>query len=407
MSKINEEIDFVKVNVGEFKDAVKKRFKRFEFNPEKNPLIPILGLGKSGIGKTESMHELAKELGIGYVELRLVNLSEVDLAGIPVITDRKKMIVDWAKNGMLPIEERDGKRGILVLDEITTASPPVRGAALQLLDSSRGVGSYKLPEEWLVIGLGNGISDGGVFQGFEHAVANRMQSFRVEPDTQDWVHWAFNNDVHPTIIAFVKAFPDLLHKLNPNETGRAFPSPRSWTHLSSDLTTDEILSNNKMLDYKTVELLASSYIGPEYGVRFAAFYKYNEDVVSIEDIFEGRASAYTDIKDSQVKYLTMQQLAKSIKDEIIKGKNHGKNINFGSQLEEVYDVNTLRRLGNACSWLVELGKKRLDYAVETFKELGVTMPEFTSIVTLDGFDKYSPEFTDFAIKNLVVYMNKQ
>lgn len=40
---------------------------------------PVILLGKSGVGKTEAVCKLAKNLNIGYVELRLSHYQESDL----------------------------------------------------------------------------------------------------------------------------------------------------------------------------------------------------------------------------------------------------------------------------------------------------------------------------------------
>ena len=77
------------VTVKQFTEIVEQQFKE-------GIMRPIFGLGKGGIGKTESIKDLADQLGIGYIDIRLLMYSEVDLKGIPYPntdhTDRKSVV---------------------------------------------------------------------------------------------------------------------------------------------------------------------------------------------------------------------------------------------------------------------------------------------------------------------------
>ena len=148
------------VTVKQFCQIVRMQF-------EEGNKRPIFGLGKGGIGKTESIADLAKELNIGYIDIRLLMYSEVDLKGIPY-PDEHHVSTVWLQNDILPKVERDGEKGILVLDEITSVARSVRTAAYQLLNERR-LGEYILPDGWLVVCLGNGEDDGGDFQGLRAA----------------------------------------------------------------------------------------------------------------------------------------------------------------------------------------------------------------------------------------------
>ena len=120
---------------------------------EDGDYTPITLLGKSGIGKTESIQDLAEDLGIGFVELRLSHYQESDLIGLPYIDACGK--TRHAVSDLLP-DEADEGQGILLLDEVTSAPKSMRSAVYQLLDAGRRLGEYKLPDKWLVVACGNG-----------------------------------------------------------------------------------------------------------------------------------------------------------------------------------------------------------------------------------------------------------
>jgi len=75
---------------------------------EDEDYTPILGLGLSGIGKTESPVELCREMGIGCKEMRLVTLTEVDMLGVPIVTPEGR--TDYASNNLLPDAKSDGRK---------------------------------------------------------------------------------------------------------------------------------------------------------------------------------------------------------------------------------------------------------------------------------------------------------
>lgn len=355
---------------------------------------PILCLGKSGIGKTEAIKGLCDEMGIGCMELRLVTLNEVDLLGVPTIEEQangKKTTV-WASMNDLPIAERDGERGILVLDEITSCTRTIRAAAFQLLDAKRALGNYKLPEKWLVVALGNGPEDGGVFEGLEYAFIGRCLGVRVEPDLNSWKMWAVEAGVHPAVLGFVSWQPQYLHQINVDaEYEEKLPSPRTWTKLSIKLNNAE-KRRGGILDDRTVEIYAAAAVGEAAASMFASFYAYKKKTVSVDEIMEGKALDAIYDMDTQVMYMQIQTVVAGISAEL---KN---NISGGDWPETTY-----RRIANACRWIIAVGKIRLDIATSIFNELNLTTKYFGAIVMDEKFDEICPELIEFATTNKLVY----
>lgn len=274
--------------------SVKWAQKYYDTNPEmaSNMMRPLIVLGKPGIGKTVGIRELAKKkLKIGFKELRLASMSELDLAGLPMVKQNDDGVSEttYAASKLLPKESRDGEYGILVLDEISSCSRAARAVALQLLDSSRGVGEYKLPDKWICIGLGNDADDGGIFEGLEGAFLNRCRCVRLEPDYPSWEAWADEHGISPSVKAFLKCYPQRFY-VDPIEGDeRICASPRAWEGVSTQLDFAEELSGGRV-DAKDTELFLSciaSDITPDIAAQFAAFYAYNSEMIPPEKVLSG------------------------------------------------------------------------------------------------------------------------
>jgi MoxR-like ATPase len=104
--------------------------------------------GPPGVGKSSIVARIAQDNDLQFVDVRLSQLAPTDLRGLPVPTDG---ISRWYPPEFLPT---DG-RGILFLDELNMAPPTMQGVAQQLI-LDRKVGSYVLPDGWMVWAAGIG-----------------------------------------------------------------------------------------------------------------------------------------------------------------------------------------------------------------------------------------------------------
>lgn len=185
---------------------------------------PVMLWGPPGVGKSQIIAQVADKQAVPLIDIRLSQMEPSDLRGIPF---RAKEMVEWAIPAMLPDTQRHGEQGILFLDEITSAPPSVSAAAYQLI-LDRRLGNYEVPEGWAIFAAGNRQGDRGVTYTMPAPLANRFSHFDVEVNTDDWVAWAYNNNIDDRIIAFVRFRPELLFDFDPAHNPMAFPSPRSW-----------------------------------------------------------------------------------------------------------------------------------------------------------------------------------
>lgn len=352
---------------------------------------PIMILGKSGVGKTVSIYEMAKKMGIGFCEMRLVTMTETDIMGIPTIDEHGGTV--YAANSLLPRAERDGECGVIVFDEITSATKTVRASAYQLFDSKRSIGNYKLPDKWKCIALGNGEGDGGVFTGMEAAFMSRCTCYRVEPDVEAWKKWAIPNGIHPTVIGFINMRPEYIHKMDEDGEASVFPCPRSWEALSRKLTAREKKANG-ILDTDSVEIYAAGTVGAEVSPQFGSFYAFKKKIINTIDIIEGKVLS-TDIKqyEAETMHITIQSLIGELTKRI-----SGKSMDENSK-EYAMAINVIK-------WAVDIGRQRIDYGLQILQDLAVGSQEFKEMVVLDfdgNIDRLCPGYTEFCNRaNIVV-----
>lgn len=178
----------------------------------------IMIWGPPGVGKSSVVARVAKEAGLGFVDVRLSQLAPTDLRGLPVPDNG---ISRWFPPEFLP---RDGS-GILFLDELNMAPPTMQGVAQQLI-LDRRVGSYELPDGWFVWAAGNRKEDRASVHDMPAPLANRFLHLDVTADLDSFRRYVSTRGLDERIASFLAFRPSMLHALDPKRP--AWPSPRSW-----------------------------------------------------------------------------------------------------------------------------------------------------------------------------------
>jgi len=218
--------------------------------------------GAPGIGKSAVVKQVASNLGLDLVDLRVSQLAPTDLRGLPFIEDGKAR---FAPPSFLPTSGA----GILFVDEFNMASPSVMGIAQQLI-LDREVGDYTVPEGWFIIAAGNRTSDRAAVSQVPAPVANRFIHFDVEVSLDSWKEYAIAQEIDERILSFLNFRPQLLHNFDKNQS--AWPSPRSWEFANSLLKID---------------LNIESAIGVGAASEFYAYQTIYNELPNIEAIFAG------------------------------------------------------------------------------------------------------------------------
>ncbi|WP_280299784.1 AAA family ATPase [Nocardia neocaledoniensis] len=210
--------------------------------------LPVLLWGEPGIGKTAALTQLADSLDLPLTTVIASVHEPSDFSGLPIIGD------DPAANGV-PMAPPDwavrlvrAGRGLLFLDELSTAPPAVQAALLRLV-LERRVGALRLPPGVRIIAAANPRSSAADGWELSAPLANRFVH----------LHWAHDHDVvvrglggtwpratlprldqeklgeavvfaRRAVCGLLAARPKLVHQMPTSETrrGGAWASPRSW-----------------------------------------------------------------------------------------------------------------------------------------------------------------------------------
>lgn len=249
--------------------------------------LPVLLWGEPGIGKTAALTQLADSLNLPLTTVIASVHEPSDFSGLPVLGE------DPATHGV-PMAPPDwavrlvqAGRGLLFLDELSTAPPAVQAALLRLV-LERRIGALQLPPGVRIVAAANPPSSAADGWELSPPLANRFVH----------LHWTHDHDVvvrglggtwpratlprldvekFSEAVAFgrravchlLDARPTLVHQLPGSQTrrGGAWPSPRSWdmtvrliafaTAASSSTDVLSLLVRGSVGDGPGFELLAA------------------------------------------------------------------------------------------------------------------------------------------------------
>lgn len=261
------------MTISEFADCI-------IFNIEHHIMHAVLGLGAPGIGKSQIIKQIGEKYGYKVIDLRLAQMSEVEIGGL-IYPNEDKTKTKWLTPEILPDEKRDGKKTILLLDEITSCTKRVQVAAYQLI-LDRRIGQYQLPEGTFVIALGNREEDDGVYVKMAGPLADRFEIHEIDVDFDSWKKgFAVKYGIHPYVLKYLTQRPSALHTQDPDSENMIFATPRSWERVS------EILKIESNVYIPVIRNKIEGNIGKSEAARFINFCKSKQAGLSVDDMLQG------------------------------------------------------------------------------------------------------------------------
>ncbi|MER7578373.1 MoxR family ATPase [Kitasatospora sp. NPDC097691] len=210
--------------------------------------LPVLLWGEPGIGKTAAINQLAEALELPLTTVIASVHEPSDFSGLPVVGD------DPARQGV-PMAPPDwavrlvrAGRGLLFLDELSTAPPAVQAALLRVV-LERRIGTLRLPPGVRIVAAANPRASAADGWELSPPLANRFVHLQWVHDHEVVVRglggvWPvatlprLDPQALPEAVALARravcglltARLELVHRLPTTETrrGGAWPSPRSW-----------------------------------------------------------------------------------------------------------------------------------------------------------------------------------
>ena len=268
---------------------------------------PAFLWGPPGIGKSEVVESIAKDLGGAMIDLRLAQMEPTDLRGIPYF-NKDLGLMDWAAPIDLPDEEFAKQYPVVVLflDEMNSAAPSIQAAAYQLI-LNRRIGKYKLPDNVVVIAAGNRESDKGVTYRMPAPLANRFVHLEMRVDHASWEQWATINRIHTDVVGYIGFAKQDLYDFDPRSSSRSFATPRSWTFVS------ELLEDADISDSDLTDLIAGA-VGEGVAVKFMAHRKISGQLPKPEAILAGTVKELK-IKEISAMYSLVIAMCYELKDQ--------------------------------------------------------------------------------------------
>jgi hypothetical protein len=242
---------------------------------------PLFLWGPPGIGKSDIVKQITDSFTNSHlIDIRLSLWEPTDIKGIPYFDSNSGTMV-WGAPSELPTEEFAAQYNtiVLFLDEMNSAAPAVQAAAYQLI-LNRRVGTYKLPDNVVIVAAGNREADKGVTYRMPAPLANRFIHLELAVSFDDWFSWAVENKVHRDVVGYLTFAKKDLYDFDPKSPSRSFATPRSWSFVS------ELLEDG--IDDSTTTDLVAGAVGEGLAVKFMAHRKVASSMPNPSDILEGK-----------------------------------------------------------------------------------------------------------------------
>ena len=297
--------------IQEAKDEIKSGIKSYLMKDEngvyrykETARMPFYLEGPPGIGKTEIVSQVAKELGIGFVSFSITHHTRNTLLGLPVIVEEENCrYTEYTMSEIiakLVQAQREGfTEGILLLDEFNCASETIFPMMLAMLQT-RNIGQYKIPEGWNLVLCGNPPEYNKSARTFDAVILDRVRRMKLQMETKEFFKYAEQQNMHPLILKYLRLNKFNTYQCQSEGTRESVVTCRGWENLSHALYAYEEMGT--AISVKLVEQFLKS---EEIAGSFATFYDLNKDG-RMEDILNEMFSK--ELQDNAVQRLSQKSV---------------------------------------------------------------------------------------------------
>lgn len=232
---------------------------------------PMFWRGPPGVGKTQSVEEVARRMGIGYSHIHGPTMLAEDF-GVP-IPQADGSLVFAVPNDKFPFEGDDNwpEFGIINFDELPAMGTDQQKIAANMIQQRENHGR-KIKAGWMFVATGNRQEDRAGANRILSHLNDRYTTYDYEMKTDDWIEWALTRgNVDPRVVAFLQWRSDLLAPpFDPNADKN--PTPRGW----SEGVSRALAATPPAALFETIK----GDVGEGAAVEFMAF---NETFASLPD----------------------------------------------------------------------------------------------------------------------------
>lgn len=310
--------------------------------PEVNRL-PFYLQGAPGVGKTEMSRQIAEEMGIGFVALSVTHHTRNTVLGLPVVENLKekdsKYTVYTMSEIIAMVEREVGKgykEGILLIDEFACMAESLVAPMLAFLQT-KNIGTYRLPEGWVLILCSNPVKYNKSARVFDMAIMDRVRLMDVEFDTKTFIKYGEEHGIHHLILDYLKLYPADAHLCEVAENGeRSIVTTRGWENLSWCMQGCE--RKRKSVTQALIQQFVKNFEIADRFYRFYLTHRGKLDQHAYEEILEGKNLPYwTDCCQTmsfQERYMMTELLCNSVIEEC---REFEEEVDLKHYFEEVAD----------------------------------------------------------------------
>ena len=282
----------------EIKDAVEAYLLKDAFGEYQIPAVrqrPILLMGLPGIGKTQVMEQIAKEMRIGLVSYTITHHTRQSAVGLPFIREkeyggRTYSVTEYTMSEIIAsvydkMEQTGNSEGILFLDEINCVSETLAPAMLQFLQG-KTFGTHKLPDGWIIVAAGNPPEYNKSVREFDVVTLDRLKKIDVEADFPVWKEYAYRQGIHQAVISYLDVRRENFCRIENTVDGKRFATARGWEDLSRLIQVYEMLG--KTVDREVIfQYIQHRTIAKDFANYLELYYKYKTDY-NVGEILNGK-----------------------------------------------------------------------------------------------------------------------
>lgn len=247
-----------------------KEYLKFAFKNNR----PTLITGKPGIGKSDLVDQVTKEIDFDMILDHPVVSDPTDFKGLPFQMNGRADFLPY-KNLRRAIEAE--RPTVYFLDDLGQAPVSVQAAVMQLL-LARQVGEHRVSDNVVFVAATNRKEDKAGVTGLLEPVKSRFTGgiIELEVSSDDWVIWALNNGMPIELISYIRFKPNTFDDAKLTKDLKNSASPRTVAGVGK--------VQNAGLDKRFHLEVFKGIAGEAFASEYCAFLKFFDEMPNIDEI---------------------------------------------------------------------------------------------------------------------------